>query len=140
MKIVDRINEILQEKNISKKELIDKIIALDYKASKTGETPTESSIYAYLNGNIELKADLLPYIAEALNICEQELFDTDYIKILQKIYADKENINKYAEIIDLIEYLSPKTLEVLKSLLEKNKTNTLKLNAMLEEFMEAKQL
>ena len=47
------------------------------RASKTGEIPTESSIYAYLNGNIEIKADMLPFIADALGVCEQEFFTSD---------------------------------------------------------------
>lgn len=66
MKVIDRINEILKEKNISKKELARRLIDLDMKAAKTGEVPSVSSIYAYLNGNIELKADFIPFIAKAL--------------------------------------------------------------------------
>lgn len=68
MKVIDRINEILKEKNISKKELARRLIDLDMKAAKTGEVPSVSSIYAYLNGNIELKADFIPFIAEALGV------------------------------------------------------------------------
>lgn len=74
MKVIERINEILKEKNISKKELAKRLIDLDMKSTKTGEVPTLSSIYAYLNGNIELKADTIPFITEALGVFEQELF------------------------------------------------------------------
>ena len=116
MKVVQRINEILKDKQINKRELARRLINLDMKAHKTGETPTESSIYAYLNGNIEIKADMLPFIADALGVSEQDFFTDDYKqsqKILKRLY-DVENIYyKYHNIIELLEYLSPKSLEIL---------------------------
>lgn len=135
MTILEHINAILKSKNMSKRELARRIIALEYRAAKTGEIPSESSIYAYLNGSIELKADLLPYIAEALNIYEQELFSSESKskKILQKLY--RNNIEKYAEIIDLLEYVSPKTIETLKSILQKAKADNQSLNAMLKGYL-----
>lgn len=135
MTILEHINAILKSKNMSKRELARRIIALEYRAAKTGEIPSESSIYAYLNGSIELKADLLPYIAEALNIYEQELFSSESKskKILQKLY--RNNIEKYAEIIDLLEYVSPKTIETLKSILQKAKADNQSLNAMLKAYL-----
>lgn len=135
MTILERINAILKSKNMSKRELARRIIALEYRAAKTGEIPTESSIYAYLNGTIELKADLLPYIAQALNIYEQELFSSEAKsqKILQKIY--RNNIERYAEIIDLLEYVSPKTLETLEAILDKNKANVQELNNALKNYI-----
>ena len=135
MTILERINAILKSKNMSKRELAQRIIALEYRAAKTGEIPTESSIYAYLNGTIELKADLLPYIAQALNIYEQELFSSEAKsqKILQKIY--RNNIERYAEIIDLLEYVSPKTLETLEAILDKNKANVQELNNALKNYI-----
>lgn len=134
MTILERINAILKSKNMSKRELARRIIALEYRAAKTGEIPTESSIYAYLNGTIELKADLLPYIAQALNIYEQELFTSEAKsqKILQKIY--RNNIERYAEIIDLLEYVSPKTMETLEAILDKNRTEVQKLNIALHNY------
>lgn len=134
MTILERINTILKSKNMSKRELARRIIALEYRAAKTGEIPTESSIYAYLNGTIELKADLLPYIAQALNIYEQELFSSEAKsqKILQKIY--RNNIERYAEIIDLLEYVSPKTMETLEAILDKNRTEVQKLNIALHNY------
>lgn len=134
MTILERINAILKSKNMSKRELARRIIALEYRAAKTGEIPTESSIYAYLNGTIELKADLLPYIAQALNIYEQELFSSEAKsqKILQKIY--RNNIERYAEIIDLLEYVSPKTMETLEVILDKNRTEVQKLNIALHNY------
>ena len=90
MKVVERINEILKEKNMSKKELANRLINLGMKANKTGEIPTLSSIYAYLNGNIDIKADMIPFIADALGVFEQELFMDEKeknLKILSKIYS-----------------------------------------------------
>lgn len=135
MTILERINAILKSKNMSKRELARRIIALEYRAAKTGEIPTESSIYAYLNGTIELKADLLPYIAQALNIYEQELFSSEAKsqKILQKIY--RNNIERYAEIIDLLEYVSPKTLETLEAILETNKESVQRQNNALKNYI-----
>ncbi|MGX2984171.1 helix-turn-helix domain-containing protein [Helicobacter sp. 23-1048] len=135
MTILERISAILKAKNMTKRELANRIIALGYRANKTGEIPSESSIYAYLNGSIELKADLLPYIAESLNIYEQELFSAEAKsqKILQKLY--RNDIEKYAEIIDLLEYVSPKTLETLQSVLRKNKTQTENFNTILVNYL-----
>lgn len=135
MKVVERINEILKDNNISKRELAKRLINLDMKASKTGEIPTESSIYAYLNGNIEIKADMLPFIADALGICEQELFsnsEKDNKKILKRIYDKTDLAYKYNDIIELLEYLSPKSLEILKQSLEKNKQNTEKIHLIIQ--------
>ena len=136
MKVVQRINEILQERNISKRELAKRLINLDMKASRTGEIPTESSIYAYLNGNIEIKADMLPFIADALGVFEQDFFSDDKRqndKILKRLYGDDELNYKYRDIIELLEYLSPKSLEILKGSLEQNKQNVEKLNLILKQ-------
>lgn len=136
MKVAQRINEILKEKNISKRELAKRLINLDMKASRTGEIPTESSIYAYLNGNIEIKADMLPFIADALDVFEQEFFCNDKNqndKILKRLYNDNELSCKYKDIIELLEYLSPKSLEILKSSLNQNRQNVEKLNLILKQ-------
>lgn len=136
MRVVDRINEILKEKNISKRELAKRLINLDMRASKTGEIPTESSIYAYLNGNIEIKADMLPFIADALGVFEQELFSNDTKqndKILNRVFSNDELNFKYKNIIELLEYLSPKSLEVLKISLEQNRQNVEKLNLIIKQ-------
>ena len=136
MKVAQRINEILKEKNISKRELAKRLINLDMKASRTGEIHTESSIYAYLNGNIEIKADMLPFIADALGVFEQEFFCNDKNqndKILKRLYNDNELSCKYKDIIELLEYLSPKSLEILKSSLNQNRQNVEKLNLILKQ-------
>lgn len=134
MKVVDRINEILKEKNISKRELANRLVDFGLKSSKTGETPSLSSLYAYLNGNIEIKADMIPYIADALVVYEQEFFSDSKqaLKIMAKIYQGKVDYNKYEKIIELLEYLSPKTLAVLEELLIQNKKKIQELNEMMQ--------
>ncbi|MGP1486079.1 MAG: helix-turn-helix domain-containing protein [Campylobacter sp.] len=134
MRVAQRINEILKEKNLNKRELAKMLIDLGMRASKTGEIPTESSIYAYLNGNIEIKADMLPFIADALGVCEQEFFTSDSKqsqKIIKRIY-DKEDLSyKYRNIIELLEYLSPKSLGILEKTLMQNKSKIEELNQIL---------
>jgi len=134
MRVVDRINEIIKEKGMTKRELARRLIDMDMKAHKTGEVPSESSVYAYLNGNIDIKADMVPYIADALGVCEQDLF-TENFEQSRKIFAKfyRQNSNNYNEIIDLLEYLSPKTIEILQKILIANQENTIKLNQIITQ-------
>lgn len=138
MKVMQRINEIIKAKNISKRELVRSLIELDMRASKTGEVPTESSIYAYLNGNIEIKTDMIPYIAEALDVCEQELFienPKEMQKLLRRFHNNAHIYQKYDEIIQNLEYLSPKTIDLLKMLLAQNKVKIIEFHTMLEKIL-----
>lgn len=142
MRVVERINEILKEKNISKKELASRLINLGMKANKTGEIPTLSSIYAYLNGNIDIKADMIPFIADALGVFEQELFSDNKkknLKILNRIYNFQSTTN-YLQFIELLEYLSPKSLECLEEVLRCNKEQVLKLNVELETRLKSEKM
>jgi len=54
-------------------------------------------------------------------------------KILKRLYGDDELNYKYRDIIELLEYLSPKSLEILKGSLEQNKQNVEKLNLILKQ-------
>ena len=138
MKVIERINELLKEKKISKKELANRLIAMDMRASKTGETPTISSIYAYLNGNIELKADMIPFIAEALGVCEQEFFSKSAKishRIIKNLYENEPNLYKYYNIIELLEYLPTKTLQILEYRLKENKSKIAELNSTIERIL-----
>lgn len=75
MEVYEKINIILRENNISKKNFATKLRNLEPKLNSTYEIPSEKSIYAYLTGRIGIKIELIPYIAEVLNIPEQFLFD-----------------------------------------------------------------
>ncbi|EJD3102662.1 helix-turn-helix transcriptional regulator [Campylobacter jejuni] len=136
MKVVDRINEILKEKNISKKELANRLINLGMRANKTGEIPTLSSIYAYLNGNIDIKADMIPFIADALGVFEQELFSDkkeENFKIIHKLYKNKTSHQNCSNLLELLEFLSPKNLEILEEILLQNKAKSLEIGSLLRK-------
>lgn len=75
MEVYEKINLLLRENNLSKKDFATKLRNLEPKLKSTYEIPSEKSIYAYLNGRIGIKIELIPYIAEVLNIPEQFLFD-----------------------------------------------------------------
>ena len=75
MEIFEKINLLLQEQKINKKQFANKLIALEPKLKSTGEVPTVKAIYAYLSGDVSMKIELIPYIAEILGIPEQILFD-----------------------------------------------------------------
>ncbi len=101
MEIYERINLFIKEKNLSKKNFAIKLIELEPKLKSTGEIPTIKAIYAYLSGTIALKIELIPYIAEALNVPEQLLFDDssrarkNYLKhILKDITSEEKELIK----------------------------------------------
>ena len=50
MQVIEKINFLLEEKNISKKEFVAKLQSLSPKLYATGEVPSEQTIYRYLNG------------------------------------------------------------------------------------------
>jgi transcriptional regulator with XRE-family HTH domain len=75
MEVYEIINLHLRDKKITKKSFAQKLRSLEPKLKNTGEIPSEKSIYAYLNGRIGIKIELIPYIAEVLEIPEQLLFD-----------------------------------------------------------------
>lgn len=112
MEVYEKINEILRKKKLSKKSFSLKIIELEPKLRNTGETPTINALYSYLSGDVSLRVELIPYIAEVLDIPEQILFDESdkaRMKILKYILEDmnsqeynflinklnSENINKF---------------------------------------------
>ncbi|MGA1940707.1 hypothetical protein [Arcobacter sp. YIC-310] len=77
MNIHERINSLIQEKNLTKREFSKRLRDLEPKLNSTGETPTEKTIYKYLDGSNAIKIELIPYIAEVLQVTEQELFTND---------------------------------------------------------------
>ncbi len=103
--VIDRILSILEAKKLTKKEFAKKLIDLNPKVGVKSEPPSERTIYLYLQGKREIKADLIPYIAEVLHITEQELFKNNYDNIS---YINEPNIqygNLEQELIDLLPYI-----------------------------------
>ena len=88
MEVFEKIVELLQKRKMSKKEFALKLISMEPKLKSTGEIPSISTIYNYLNGNREIKIELLPYIGKILNVPEQALFDCDKNKIIKYIFED----------------------------------------------------
>ena len=74
--IYENINKIIKRKGLTRKEFAKKLMDLEPTVNRAGETPVLSSIYGYLNGRIIIPLNLIPFIAEVLNVTEQELFDT----------------------------------------------------------------
>lgn len=118
MEVFEKINYLISEKNMSKKEFADKFLSLNPRLRTTGEAPSYSSIYGYLSGRREIKIELIPYIAEALNVKEQELFNFDLE------YSTEFNI-RYSkdarEIIELFQYAPKNMIEHIKATLQKFK-------------------
>jgi len=150
MEVYEIINLHLRENKISKKEFAQKLRSLEPKLKNTGEIPSEKSIYAYLSGRIGIKIELIPYIAEVLNIPEQLLFDDSsrvrklYLKhILNSMTAkereflksrlcdDKDTSNivpkdRLLKIQDLLLYAPDIFLDELEATLGEYKDLTLK--------------
>ncbi len=111
MEVYEKINHLINEKKITKKEFVTKLLALEPKLKATGDTPSEQTIYRYLNAQRELKIELIPYIAEVLEVDEQELFRFDIE------YATEYNL-RYSkdarEILSLLQYAPKNMLEHIR--------------------------
>ncbi len=118
MEIIDKINYLIKEKNLQKKDFVKMLQAIEPKLKSTGEIPSEQTIYGYLNGKRELKVELIPYIAEVLGVDEQELFRFDIE------YATEYNL-RYSkdarEILELLQYAPKPMVEHIKNALRKCK-------------------
>ena len=118
MEVWEKINYLLDEKKITKQEFSNRLVALAPRLKRTGETPSVPTILGYLYGKRELKIELIPYIAEVLEVTEQELFSFDIE------YASEYNI-RYSkdirEILDLLQYAPKPMVEHIKSTLQKFK-------------------
>lgn len=102
MEIYERINKLLEDKNLTKREFAKRLQDLEPKLKSTGEIPTEKTIYKYLNGSISIKIELISYIAEVLQITEQELFTSD-TKSRRKFFQN------------LLKTASPEEIEIVKN-------------------------
>jgi len=120
MEVYEKINYIMDEKRISKKTFVDKLLSLEPRLKQTGEVPSVQTIYRYLNEQREIKIELIPYIAETLGIKEQELFEFDIE------YSNEYNYTKSKdarEILDLLQYLPNNAIKDLKTRLYQYKDN-----------------
>ena len=118
MNVADKINYLLEEKGISKREFAQKLLSLNPSLDRTGKAPSESTIYGYLNGGREIKIELIPYIAESLNITEQELFtnEIEYTNDYNYKYSKETR-----EILDLLKFAPRSAIDEIKNYLMKYK-------------------
>ena len=118
MEVWEKINYLLQEKNMTKQEFANKLIMLEPKLKRTSEIPSVQTVLGYLYGKRELKVELLPYIAEVLGVDEGELFRFDIE------YSSEYNI-RYSkdarEILEMLYYAPKPVVEHIKTVLKKYK-------------------
>lgn len=119
MSIIDKINFLLVEKGISKKEFADSLRKLEPKLLATGESPSEQTVYRYLNGSRELKVELIPYIAEVLSVSEQDLFTFDLEYAQNYNYRQSKEVR---EILELLPYAPSSVVPHIKEQLLKYKS------------------
>jgi transcriptional regulator with XRE-family HTH domain len=118
LEVWEKINYLLLEKGLTKKEFATKLLALNPILKRTGEKPSIQTILGYLYGKREIKIELIPYIAEVLEVSEQELFSFDIE------YASEYNIRyskEIREIIDLLQYAPKVAIDQMKNQLIKYK-------------------
>lgn len=118
MKVYEKLTNIIKHKGLTRKEFAEKLIDLSPKVNRVGEAPTISTIYGYLNGRISIPIELVPYIADVLNIAEQEMFDTSYgankkyLKLMLETSSHKELIEYSAMTTNALLIKSDELLDV----------------------------
>jgi len=118
VEVYEKVNYLINEKNMTKKEFVDKLTSLEPRLRLSGEIPSIQTIYRYLSGKRELKIELIPYIAEVLEVTEQELFSFDIE------YASEYNIRHskdVREILDLLHYAPKPMITHIKTTLQQFK-------------------
>jgi transcriptional regulator with XRE-family HTH domain len=106
MEIYEKIVSILKDKNISKRDFAKMLIEREVRSSRTGEVLSEKVIYAYLNGTVSIRADIIFDICSALGITEQELYDdseSKHIKLLHKILKNPTDFERQTAMLLLKE-------------------------------------
>lgn len=153
LNIIEKINEIINEKGLTRKYFVNQLISLNPILKTTNEVPSSSTVYGYLNGNREIKIELLPYIAKVLNVNISELFEEEKLqriqvlqnilksptkeeqKILEQFFKLENKMNNqklqnnvnyhlYNYILEILPYSSEKFLYTLIDVLESFKDST----------------
>ncbi len=75
LSIQENINKLIKQKGMTKKEFSQKLLNLQPTVSRIKEVPSLSAVYSYLNGRINIPIELIPFVADVLDVIEQELFD-----------------------------------------------------------------
>ena len=132
MAVHEQINLVIEEKGFTKREFAKRLITLEPKSKRTGEVMSEKAVYAYLSGKSVIDADLIPYIADALQVSEQSLFTenekirTRHIRylldslrdkekhVIEKFYIDTLLSKQYGSIVELLPYASESMLKKME--------------------------
>jgi transcriptional regulator with XRE-family HTH domain len=115
---VEKINLLIKDMGITRREFAKRLRELEPQIRSTGEIPSEQSIYRYLNGNRELKVELIPYIAHILGVNESELFSFD----VEDTFGFETALSKEArDIVKLLPYAPASVIRDIKIKLEKYK-------------------
>ncbi|GHV01513.1 hypothetical protein AGMMS49521_1930 [Campylobacterota bacterium] len=118
MDIAEKINALIADRGITRREFAKRLCALEPRLKRTGEIPKEQSIYHYLNGQRELKIELIPYIARVLGVNEGELFCPE----IEDSFGYDTALSKEArEIINLLPYAPADAIRKIRDLLEQYK-------------------
>jgi transcriptional regulator with XRE-family HTH domain len=137
MEVYERINELIQYKKITKRKFAENLQNLNPRLKSTGETPNEKTIYKYLSGDINIPIELIGYIAEALDISEQELFETNFQTKIKLYKYITQNLDENQIITIKKIYLNAKLIDDVTLQYDKTKSfdaNLLKQNKMQELF------
>lgn len=118
MEVFEKINYLIKEKKLSKKEFIDKLLALEPKLKATDEIPSFTTINGYLYGRREIKIELIPYISEVLGVSEQDLFTFDLEYAQNYNYRQSKEVR---EILELLPYAPISIVQHIKEQLKKYK-------------------
>ena len=118
MQVREKINYLLIESGLSKRDFAKALLNLEPKLNSTGKPPSESTIYGYLNGRREIKIELIPYIAEVLGVNEQELFEFNIEYTTEYNYKLSKEVR---EIVSLLQFVPPAKITDLKEKLLKYK-------------------
>lgn len=118
MEVWEKINYLIKEKQMSKKEFIEKLLALEPKLKATDEIPSFTTINGYLYGRRELKVELISYIAEVLGVSEQDLFTFDLEYAQNYNYKQSKEVR---EIVELLPYAPISVVAHIKEQLQKYK-------------------
>lgn len=118
MEVWEKINYLLEEKKITKQEFAHKLVTLQPNLKRTGESPSVQTILGYLYGKRELRVELIPYIAEVLEVNEQELFTFDLEYSCNYNYRQSKEVR---EIMELLQYAPNGVVVHIKEQLLKHK-------------------
>ncbi|MDR0746471.1 MAG: helix-turn-helix domain-containing protein [Helicobacteraceae bacterium] len=118
MNVIDKINALISDRQITRREFAKRLCAMEPRLRSTGKTPQEQSIYHYLNGQRELKVELIPYIARVLDVSESELFSEE---VENAFGADTALSKEGRDIMRLLPYAPANVIRNIKEQLERYK-------------------